>query len=127
MKSYIFGETQGFPYESTTADLDVGNSVVATDLASDVTKLHQFLFGENDYTPVSYTHLYITWYEFAKEIFAQAGMDVNVVPVTSDKFPAKAKRPHNLSLIHIYCRWSQRLSIDDAPVRKQSSGAGRIQ
>ena len=38
---------------------------------------------------------YITWYEFAKEIFAQAGMDVNVVPVTSDKFPAKAKRPHN--------------------------------
>ncbi len=22
-------------------------------------------------------------------------MDVNVVPVTSDKFPAKAKRPHN--------------------------------
>ena len=32
---------------------------------------------------------YITWYEFAKEIFAQAGMDVNVVPVTSDKFPAK--------------------------------------
>ena len=36
-----------------------------------------------------------TWYEFAKEIFAQAGMDVNVVPVTSDKFPAKAKRPHN--------------------------------
>ena len=23
---------------------------------------------------------YITWYEFAKEIFAQAGMDVNVVP-----------------------------------------------
>ena len=36
-----------------------------------------------------------SWYEFAKEIFAQAGMDVNVVPVTSDKFPAKAKRPHN--------------------------------
>ena len=53
MKSYKFGETQGFPYESTTADLDVGNSVVATDLASDVTKLHQFLFGENDYTPSS--------------------------------------------------------------------------
>ena len=53
VKSYKFGETQGFPYESTTADLDVGNSVVATDLASDVTKLHQFLFGENDYTPSS--------------------------------------------------------------------------
>ena len=53
VKSYKFGETQGFPYESTTANLDVGDSVVATDLASDVTKLHQFLFGENDYTPSS--------------------------------------------------------------------------
>lgn len=36
-----------------------------------------------------------TWYEFAKEIFRQAGMDVEVVPVTSDEFPSKAKRPHN--------------------------------
>ena len=34
---------------------------------------------------------YITWYEFAKEIFAQAGMDVNLVPVTSDQFPCKSK------------------------------------
>lgn len=41
---------------------------------------------------------YITWYEFAKEIFAQAGMNVTVVPVTSDQFPAKAKRPHNSRL-----------------------------
>lgn len=36
-----------------------------------------------------------TWYEFACEIFRQAGMKVNVHPVTSDEFPAKAKRPHN--------------------------------
>lgn len=36
-----------------------------------------------------------TWYEFAKEIFAQAGMNVKVLPVTSDEYPAKAKRPHN--------------------------------
>ncbi|MGN0422249.1 MAG: dTDP-4-dehydrorhamnose reductase [Lachnospiraceae bacterium] len=36
-----------------------------------------------------------TWYEFAKEIFRQAGMDVEVRPVTSDEFPSKAKRPHN--------------------------------
>ncbi len=38
---------------------------------------------------------YISWYDFASEIFRQAGMDVNVVPVTADEFPAKAKRPHN--------------------------------
>lgn len=36
-----------------------------------------------------------TWYEFACEIFKQAGMDVKVTPVTSDEYPAKAKRPSN--------------------------------
>lgn len=36
-----------------------------------------------------------TWYEFAKEIFAQAGVDIQVNPVSSEEFPAKAKRPHN--------------------------------
>lgn len=36
-----------------------------------------------------------TWYEFAKEIFEQAGVDVKLNPVSSDEFPAKAKRPHN--------------------------------
>ena len=37
-----------------------------------------------------------SWYEFACEIFRQAGMDqVKVTPVDSNAFPAKAKRPHN--------------------------------
>ena len=36
-----------------------------------------------------------TWYEFAKEIFRQAGVGVKVNPVTSDMFQAKAKRPKN--------------------------------
>ena len=36
-----------------------------------------------------------TGYEFAKEIFRQAGVDVKVVPVTSEQFQAKARRPHN--------------------------------
>lgn len=38
---------------------------------------------------------FCSWYEFACEIFRQAGMNVKVNPVTSDEFPAKAKRPHN--------------------------------
>ena len=37
----------------------------------------------------------MTRYEFAKEIFSQAGVDVKVNPVTSEEFPAKARRPHN--------------------------------
>lgn len=36
-----------------------------------------------------------TWYEFACEIFRLAGLSVKVEPVSSDAFPAKAKRPHN--------------------------------
>ena len=38
---------------------------------------------------------YITWYDFACEIFRQAGVDVEVEPVSSTQFAAKAKRPEN--------------------------------
>ncbi|MDO4338128.1 MAG: dTDP-4-dehydrorhamnose reductase [Eubacteriales bacterium] len=36
-----------------------------------------------------------SWFEFAQEIFRQAGREVKVLPVSSDEYPAKAKRPHN--------------------------------
>lgn len=36
-----------------------------------------------------------SWYEFACEIFKQAGMNIAVEPVTSDQYPARAKRPMN--------------------------------
>lgn len=36
-----------------------------------------------------------SWYEFAREIFRAAGRDVKVLPVTSDQYPSRAKRPHN--------------------------------
>lgn len=38
---------------------------------------------------------FISWYDFACEIFRQARMDVKVTPVDSNQFPAKAKRPKN--------------------------------
>ena len=41
---------------------------------------------------------YISWADFAKEIFAQAGMNVNVVPVTTAEYGAKAVRPYNSRL-----------------------------
>lgn len=34
-----------------------------------------------------------TWYEFACEIFKQAGKEINVIPVASEEFPRPAKRP----------------------------------
>jgi len=36
-----------------------------------------------------------SWYEFACEIFRQAGVDVKVTPVDSNSYPARAKRPKN--------------------------------
>lgn len=39
-----------------------------------------------------------TWYQFALEIFKQAEIKVEVLPVTSDVFPSKAKRPANSRL-----------------------------
>lgn len=36
-----------------------------------------------------------SWYEFACEIFRQAGLEVQVTPVSSETFAAKAKRPAN--------------------------------
>lgn len=41
---------------------------------------------------------YISWYDFAKEIFRQAGMNVNVEPVSAEQYKAKAKRPSNSRL-----------------------------
>ena len=36
----------------------------------------------------------ITWYDFARSIFTKSGIDVNLIPVSSEAFPTKAKRPH---------------------------------
>ena len=36
-----------------------------------------------------------TWFDFAHEIFRLSGMDIELVPVTSDQFPTPAKRPLN--------------------------------
>ncbi len=51
-KKYKLGEMTGFPYNVGTATLSgVGSSVIPTDLTGDVTKLHQFFFGDDGYTP----------------------------------------------------------------------------
>ncbi|MCM8901624.1 dTDP-4-dehydrorhamnose reductase [Caldicoprobacter algeriensis] len=41
---------------------------------------------------------YCSWYEFACEIFKTAGMDVKVIPIKSNEYPTKAKRPANSRL-----------------------------
>ena len=42
---------------------------------------------------------FISWYDFACEIFSQAGVNVNVIPVTTQEYGlSKAKRPYNSRL-----------------------------
>ena len=36
-----------------------------------------------------------SWYEFACAIFKEAGIEMNVIPVSSAEYAAKAKRPYN--------------------------------
>lgn len=38
---------------------------------------------------------YCSWYEFAFEIFKQAGMDFQVNPINTEDYPTRAKRPKN--------------------------------
>lgn len=41
---------------------------------------------------------YCSWYEFACEIFSQAGIDVKVNPIKTEDYPTKARRPKNSRL-----------------------------
>lgn len=42
---------------------------------------------------------YISWYDFTKEIYSQAGYKTNVIPVTTEEYGlSKAKRPYNSRL-----------------------------
>ena len=42
---------------------------------------------------------YISWYDFACEIYRQAGMDIKVIPVSTEEYGlSKAARPFNSRL-----------------------------
>ena len=50
---FSFGETQGFPFDKTTADLQDGNCVIPINLPANVSQLHAFLYGTQGYIPSS--------------------------------------------------------------------------
>ena len=41
---------------------------------------------------------YCSWYEFAREIFKQAGINVKVNPIKTEDYPTRARRPKNSRL-----------------------------
>ena len=76
----------------TVVDDQIGTPTYTYDLA----RLLVDMLEKEEYGKYHATNEGIcTWYEFACEIFKQAGMNVSVAPVSSDEYPAKAKRPSN--------------------------------
>ena len=64
----------------------------------DLARLVVDMMGEKRYGIYHVTHEgdYISWYDFTKAIFEEAGIDgINVIPVTSEEYGAKAVRPYN--------------------------------
>jgi len=60
---------------------------------------------------------YCSWYEFSCEIFKQAGIDIKVIPIRTEDYPTKARRPKNsrlskesLSYFNQLPRWEKTLS-----------------
>ena len=66
--------------------------------------LARLLVDMNESDKYGYYHAtneggYISWYDFTKEIYKQAGYSTNVIPVTSEEYGlSKAKRPFNSRL-----------------------------
>lgn len=48
---YSIADTTGFPFEHQGANIAAGDCVVPVNLAANVTELHRYLFGEENYTP----------------------------------------------------------------------------
>ena len=44
-------DTTGFPFEVQTANISAGDCVIPVNLAQNVQRLHNWLFGSEDYTP----------------------------------------------------------------------------
>lgn len=65
---YSMGETQGFPFEKTTAVLSAGDCVIPVNLAANVSELHGFLYGTSGYTPSSVVQ------EISDNIAAETGV-----------------------------------------------------
>lgn len=62
---------------------------------------------------------FCSWAEFAQEIFRQAGYDIKVNAITSDQYPAKAKRPFNSRL--------SKESLDQAGFRRLPTWQSALQ
>jgi dTDP-4-dehydrorhamnose reductase len=58
-----------------------------------------------------------SWHEFASEIIKLAGLKTRVIPITSDQYPQKAKRPHFSVLDNYHLKL---LGMNDLPIWQEA-------
>lgn len=73
----------------------IGSPTYTKDLADLIVKM---IFSNNYGIYHAHNEGFCSWAEFAKEIFRQARKETKIVPITSDMYPVKAKRPKNSRL-----------------------------
>ena len=79
--NYSIVETSGFPLALTTANpSDAKDSVVAVDLANNVKKLHNVLFGNAEYEPS------VTVQAISDSIVERTGVDINSPVIDTSKY-----------------------------------------
>lgn len=77
--------------EVSVVNDQIGNPTYTRDLAAAV---HKLVTQDFDYGIYHITNdNSVTWYDFAREIFEEAGMKVKTKPITSGKFKRPAERP----------------------------------
>lgn len=84
-----------------------GSPTSAHDLAEAILKIIPQLTVENSGIYHFSNSGITTWFGFAKELFEQREIEIEVHPVSSDEFPAKAKRPkysklENVSVAEVF-------------------------
>ncbi len=101
--SWVFGEN-GKNFIKTMLNLAethdkltvVDDQIGSPTYCKDVAKLVCEMIKTEKYGTYHVTNEgFCSWYEFAVEIFKQAGKNIDVTPVDSSKYPAKAARPKN--------------------------------
>jgi len=68
ISNYTLGENTGFPFELQAANISAGDCVIPVNLAQNVSELHAFLFGTENYTPSQ------TVQEISAQIIADTGI-----------------------------------------------------
>jgi dTDP-4-dehydrorhamnose reductase len=81
----------------SVVDDQIGSPTYTVDLANAIsTIINRSSYGIYHFTNTDHC----SWFDFATEIFKQAGVEVNLKPVTTEEFPRPAPRPKYSVLNH---------------------------